>query len=207
MSKRHSKLETLYMITRKSTNSEQKKKKKPGWNSTQATLQNNRTFSEEQNLHATCTPPAKHLVILVTHVKNAQCHGHKGQRIIEMVDDKGNDVPLREGKVWCIKKCWQRCQAKGKLDSIQYCFYLEESTATQFNMSSFTKMECDYLNGWIKKAVTYANISPKMLNPTDTAGECRRRRRKCPETLCNVGKTNVYSLQSTIHCVQHESGR
>ena len=28
------------------------------------------------------------------------------------------------------------------------------------------KTECDYLNGWIKK-VTYAKISPQMVNPRD----------------------------------------
>ena len=33
-----------------------------------------------------------------------------------------------------------------------------------------TKTECDYLNGWIKKTVTYAKISPKMVNPRDLAG-------------------------------------
>ena len=32
-------------------------------------------------------------------------------------------------------------------------------------------MECDYLYGWIKKkqTVTYVRISPKMVNPRDTA--------------------------------------
>ena len=39
-----------------------------------------------------------------------------------------------------------------------------------------TKTECDYLNGWIKKTVTYTKISPKMVNPRDLAGERRRRR-------------------------------
>ena len=33
-----------------------------------------------------------------------------------------------------------------------------------------TKTECDYLYDWIKKTVTYATISPKMVNPTDIAG-------------------------------------
>ena len=28
-----------------------------------------------------------------------------------------------------------------------------------------TKTECDYLNGWIKKTVTYAKISPKSGDP------------------------------------------
>ena len=37
-------------------------------------------------------------------------------------------------------------------------------------------MECGYLNGWIKKTVTYAKISPKMVNPRDRAGEHRQRR-------------------------------
>ena len=42
-----------------------------------------------------------------------------------------------------------------------------------------TKTECDCLNGWIrKKKVTYAKISPKMVNPRDVAGERRRRRRR-----------------------------
>ena len=39
------------------------------------------------------------------------------------------------------------------------------------------KTECDCLNGWIKK-VTYAKISPKMVNPRDIARERRRRRRR-----------------------------
>ena len=46
-----------------------------------------------------------------------------------------------------------------------------------------TNMECGYLNGWIiyiyikKKKVTYAKISPKMVNPRDIAGEHKGRRR------------------------------
>ena len=33
-----------------------------------------------------------------------------------------------------------------------------------------TKMECDYLYGWIKKrSHTHAKISPKMVNPRDLA--------------------------------------
>ena len=41
-----------------------------------------------------------------------------------------------------------------------------------------TKTECDYLNGWIKKMVTDAKISHKVVNPGDIAGERRRRRRR-----------------------------
>ena len=33
------------------------------------------------------------------------------------------------------------------------------------------KTECDYLYGWIKKTVTYAKISAKIVNPRDTAGK------------------------------------
>ena len=32
------------------------------------------------------------------------------------------------------------------------------------------KTECDYFNGWIKKKVTHAKISPKMVNPRYIAG-------------------------------------
>ena len=32
------------------------------------------------------------------------------------------------------------------------------------------KMECDFLYGWNKKTVTYANMSLKMVNPRDIAG-------------------------------------
>ena len=44
------------------------------------------------------------------------------------------------------------------------------------------KMECDYLYDWIKKTVTYAKISPKMVNPRDIAGNTIqwRRRRNIP---------------------------
>ena len=41
-----------------------------------------------------------------------------------------------------------------------------------------TKIECDYLNGLIKKTVKYAKISPRMVNPRDIAGERRRRTTK-----------------------------
>ena len=34
----------------------------------------------------------------------------------------------------------------------------------------YTKMEYDYLNGWIKKMATYTQISPKMVNPRDIGG-------------------------------------
>ena len=51
------------------------------------------------------------------------------------------------------------------------------------NISSFgmlsTKTECDYLNGWIKKTVTYAKISPKMVNPRDIAGEREEEEEVC----------------------------
>ena len=49
-------------------------------------------------------------------------------------------------------------------------------TATKTHPAS-TKTEYDYLNGWIKKTVTYTQISPKMVNPRDIAGECKRRRK------------------------------
>ena len=39
------------------------------------------------------------------------------------------------------------------------------------------KMECDYLNGWIKNS-HIRKISPKMVSPRDAAGERRRRKRR-----------------------------
>ena len=35
-------------------------------------------------------------------------------------------------------------------------------------------MDCNCINGWIRKTVTCAKISPKMVNPRDIAGEFRR---------------------------------
>ena len=43
-----------------------------------------------------------------------------------------------------------------------------------------TKTECNYLNGWINM-VTYAIISPKMVNPRDIAWERRRRTKRVPD--------------------------
>ena len=33
------------------------------------------------------------------------------------------------------------------------------------------KTICNYLYGWIKKTVTYAKISPQMVNPRDIGGK------------------------------------
>ena len=43
-----------------------------------------------------------------------------------------------------------------------------------------TKMECDYLNSWIKQQSLTQKSSPKMVNPRDLAGEHRRRNRRRP---------------------------
>ena len=40
-----------------------------------------------------------------------------------------------------------------------------------------TKTECDYLNGWIKKTVTYTKISPEMVNHRDLARECIKKKK------------------------------
>ena len=36
------------------------------------------------------------------------------------------------------------------------------------------KMECSYLYGWIKKTVTYAKISPKIVNSRSMAGNTEK---------------------------------
>ena len=41
---------------------------------------------------------------------------------------------------------------------------------TMLDLDISTRTERDYLYGWIKKTVTYAKISPKMVNPRDRAG-------------------------------------
>ena len=38
-------------------------------------------------------------------------------------------------------------------------------------------MECDYLNGWIKNGHIHTQISPKMVNPRDIAGEQKEEER------------------------------
>ena len=42
------------------------------------------------------------------------------------------------------------------------------------------RMECDHLCGWIKK-VTYAKISPRMVNPGDVAGSAKKKKKKKEE--------------------------
>ena len=39
------------------------------------------------------------------------------------------------------------------------------------------RMEGDHLYGWIKK-VTYAKISPRMVNPGDIAGSAKKKKKK-----------------------------
>ena len=66
------------------------------------------------------------------------------------------------------------------------------------------KMECDYHNGWIlkkQKTVTYAKISPKMVNPRDIAWEHRRRRRSLqwhPCAICIVHVCVYYTQVGTL---------
>ena len=41
-----------------------------------------------------------------------------------------------------------------------------------------TKMECDYLNGWIKKRSHTQKSHPKVVNPRDIAGERQKKKKK-----------------------------
>ena len=43
---------------------------------------------------------------------------------------------------------------------------------------SSTKMECDYLNGWIKKRSHMQKSHPKVVNPRDKAGERKQKKKK-----------------------------
>ena len=78
-----------------------------------------------------------------------------------------------------------------------------------------TKTECDYVNGCLK-TVTYAQISPKMVNPRDRGGERRRIRRrrqrkkkkkKKKKTLLVLRNEGKYSrhISSMIFSRQHRS--
>ena len=40
------------------------------------------------------------------------------------------------------------------------------------------KMECDYLNGWMKKTVTYAKISPKSCEPQGYSWGTKKKKKK-----------------------------
>ena len=51
------------------------------------------------------------------------------------------------------------------------------------------------------KTVTYAYISPKMVNPRDIAGECRRRRRRRKPSI-KTSQSNKPALTSKFFCNQ-----
>ena len=66
-----------------------------------------------------------------------------------------------------------------------------------------TKTECDYLNGWIKKrshTVTYAKISPRVVNPRDIAGE-REKKNKKQKLLSLCSSLQHYAF--LLFCVQN----
>ena len=56
----------------------------------------------------------------------------------------------------------------------------------------FTKTECDYLYGWIKKTFTYTKISPKVVNPRDLAGGTQK-------------KVRTRDTNKIMFCVQDDS--
>ena len=86
-----------------------------------------------------------------------------------------------------LKRSWHSCPGQVNAGSKQ--------NHTQHAPS--TKMECDCLSGWIKKnSVTYAKISPKMVNPRDVAGECRRRKKDWSQHMVRrVTSTSVFQAR------------
>ena len=76
-----------------------------------------------------------------------------------------------------------------------------------------TKTECGYLNCWIEKTVTYAKISPEMVNPRYIAGERRRRRfvskqyAECisqPDLLRNLQRLFAHKRHVSAHGVAQQ---
>ena len=54
----------------------------------------------------------------------------------------------------------------------------------------FTKMESDYLNGWIKNR-SYTQISHKMVNPWDIAGNAEEKKKTKRMTWCCWHGTSI----------------
>ena len=66
--------------------------------------------------------------------------------------------------------------------------------------ASSTKIECDYLYGWIKKMVTYAKISPILVKPTDTAGNTKKRRRRVPNLFTELKDFDKFGSYGSKGC-------
>ena len=70
--------------------------------------------------------------------------------------------------------------------------------------SPSTKTECDYLNGWIMKKVTYAKSSPKMVNPSDVAGNAEEEEEEEEEARCKLYIRDGFA--DTIWHAVHDTG-
>ena len=55
----------------------------------------------------------------------------------------------------------------------------------------FMKTECDYFNGWIKKMITCAEVSPKNGEPPRSNWERRRRRKRLRYQVCCASSVSV----------------
>ena len=55
----------------------------------------------------------------------------------------------------------------------------------------FMKTECDYFNGWIKKMITCAEVSPKNGEPPRSNWERRRRRKRLRYQVCCASSLSV----------------
>ena len=69
-------------------------------------------------------------------------------------------------------------------------------------------MECDYLNGWIKKRSHTQKSHPKVVNPRDTAGERKKKKPKktTKKAIINAILTlsNSRSLAFLLYHVAHD---
>ena len=69
-----------------------------------------------------------------------------------------------------------------------------------------TKTECDYLNGWIKNGHIRKNLTQKVVNPRDIAGERRRRRRRSNITTQAYLPLAVKQHGGTVYSIQVSPG-
>ena len=60
-----------------------------------------------------------------------------------------------------------------------------------------TKMECDYLNGWIKKRSHSQESHPKVVNPRDIAGERKKKQQKTKKNNKKINKAKKKKKKKT----------
>ena len=104
---------------------------------------------------------------------------HKACQAIFMLQFK--TAQLLPYRAVLVIKSWKQWIINQRPTNISWTLHnlcqLEQITAKMNNRLS-TKTECDYLNGWIKKRSHTQKSHPKVVNPTDIAGERKKKTHK-----------------------------